>query len=383
MARIDALDLARAMIACPSVTPEDGGAQKVLQDTLADLGFSCHSQTFSADNTPDVRNLYARLGSASPNFCFAGHTDVVPVGDPDSWQDDPFGAEVKDGVLYGRGASDMKTAIACFAEATSRFLANHGSDFGGSISFLITGDEEGPAINGTVKMLKWLEQNNQLPDVCIVGEPTNVDDIGDMVKIGRRGSINATLTVHGRQGHVAYPHLADNPVPRLIKMLAKLNAHELDIGNEFFQPSNLEIVTVDVGNEASNVIPMDASAKFNIRFNNEQSIDGLKKLIGDICEDVGGEYSLDINVSGDAFLTPQGPLSELIAGAIKQVTGREAELSTSGGTSDARFIKNYCPVIEFGLINKTIHKVNECVRIDDLLTLRDIYLMMLKNYFAK
>ncbi|MBT5072781.1 MAG: succinyl-diaminopimelate desuccinylase [Kordiimonadaceae bacterium] len=375
---VDPTELTKELVRCPSVTPSDAGALDVLQEVLTSLGFSCTRLAFSEQGTADIDNLYARLGEGSPHFCYAGHTDVVPAGALDDWDFGPFDGSVSDGVLYGRGTSDMKGGIAAFIAAISSL-----NDVEGSISLLITGDEEGPAINGTVKMLKWLEQNNQLPDVCIVGEPTNVDDIGDMVKIGRRGSINATLTVHGRQGHVAYPHLADNPVPRLIKMLAKLNAHELDIGNEFFQPSNLEIVTVDVGNEASNVIPMDASAKFNIRFNNEQSIDGLKKLIGDICEDVGGEYSLDINVSGDAFLTPQGPLSELIAGAIKQVTGREAELSTSGGTSDARFIKNYCPVIEFGLINKTIHKVNECVRIDDLLTLRDIYLMMLKNYFAK
>jgi len=375
---VDPLELTKELLRCPSVTPKDEGALNVLQAALTELGFNCTRLAFREHGESDVDNLYVRLGTSSPHFCYAGHTDVVPAGALGDWNFGPFDAVENDGVLYGRGSSDMKGSIASFAAAVSSL-----SDFDGSVSLLITGDEEGPATNGTVKMLNWLEQNNQIPDVCIVGEPTNDEEIGDMVKIGRRGSLNAALTVHGSQGHVAYPQLADNPIPRLIKMLGKLVNSELDHGNDSFQASNLEIVTIDVGNDASNVIPMDASAKFNIRFNNEQSINGLKKWIKDICQNVGGDYSLNIDISGDAFLTPEGRLSKLVTGAIKQVTGREPELSTSGGTSDARFIKKYCPVIEFGLINKTIHKVNECVRIDDLLTLRDIYLKILKNYFAK
>ena len=383
MARIDALDLARAMIACPSVTPEDGGAQKVLQDTLADLGFSCHSQTFSADNTPDVRNLYARLGSASPNFCFAGHTDVVPVGDPDSWQDDPFGAEVKDGVLYGRGASDMKTAIACFAEATSRFLANHGSDFGGSISFLITGDEEGPAINGTRKLLEWAKAEGEVLDACLVGEPTNPTELGEMIKIGRRGSLNGTLTVHGVQGHTAYPHLADNPVHRLVNMLDALTSEAMDDGTDHFQASTLQISTVDVGNPATNVIPGKATAVFNIRYNDLHSSATLDSWLREKLDAIGGKYDLDIYVSGESFLTPPGELSEIIAGAVQSVTGNTPELSTTGGTSDARFIKDYCPVAEFGLVGQTMHKSNECVAVQDLTALTDIYTAVLERFFGK
>lgn len=376
--RVDPTELAKQLVRCPSVTPFNEGALDVLETALNGLGFNCTRLPFGEQGTADVDNLYARLGTGSPHFCYAGHTDVVPAGSLDEWDFGPFDAVENDGVLYGRGSSDMKGGIAAFVAAVSAL-----PDFEGSISLLITGDEEGPAINGTVKMLKWCEQNNQIPDVCIVGEPTNMNEIGDMAKIGRRGSINVSLTVHGIQGHVAYPHLADNPMPRLIKMLDIFASTELDQGNEFFQPSNLEIVNIDVGNEASNVIPMTATAKFNIRFNSEQTVDGLRKWITDVCDEVGGRYTLDTNLSGDAFLTPKGSLSELVSRSIEQVTGREVELSTSGGTSDARFIKNYCPVIEFGLINKSIHKVNECVRIDDLLILRDIYLTILKNYFAK
>lgn len=375
---IDPIELTQKLVRCPSVTPKDAGALDVLESELVELEFKCTRLPFSADGTSDVDNLYARLGDEGPHFCYAGHTDVVPTGAENEWNFGPFEAKISDGILYGRGTSDMKGGIASFVSAVSEI-----ESFKGSISLLITGDEEGPAINGTIKMLKWLEENNQVPDVCLVGEPTNLDEIGDMAKVGRRGSVNSTLTIHGSQGHVAYPHLADNPIPRLVKILDILSSWELDQGNEYFQPSNLEIVTVDVGNEASNVIPNDATAKFNIRFNNEQSADGLKKWIKEVCDDVGGEHTLDINVSGDAFLTPAGNLSDLITKAVKKVTGKDVVLSTSGGTSDARFIKNYCPVAEFGLINKTIHKVNECVRVDDLLILRDVYVQMLNQYFAK
>ncbi len=383
MATINALDLTRAMIACPSVTPEDGGTQKVLQDALAGLGFTCHSQTFSDDNTPDVSNLYARLGSTSPNFCFAGHTDVVPVGDLDSWEDDPFSAEVKDGMLYGRGAADMKSAIACFAEATSRFLENHGSDFGGSISFLITGDEEGPAINGTRKLLEWAKAEGEVLDACLVGEPTNLTELGEMIKIGRRGSLNGTLTVHGVQGHTAYPHLGDNPIHRLVKMLSVLTNEPMDDGTDHFQASTLQISTVDVGNPASNVIPAKAIAVFNIRYNDLHTSATLESWLRKKLDAVGGEYDLDIYVSGESFLTQPGPLSKIIAGAVQSVTGNAPELSTTGGTSDARFIKEYCPVAEFGPIGQTMHKSNECIAVQDLAALTDIYTAVLERFFEK
>jgi len=381
--QLNALDLSRAMIACPSVTPEDGGAQKVLQDALAGLGFTCHSQTFSDDNTPDITNLYARIGSASPNFCFAGHTDVVPVGDPDSWQDDPFSAAVKDGVLYGRGAADMKTAIACFAEAAALFLEKHGADFGGSISFLITGDEEGPAINGTRKLLEWTKEQGEVLDACLVGEPTNPTSLGEMIKIGRRGSLNGTLTVHGVQGHTAYPHLADNPIHRLVKMLDVLSAEPIDDGTDHFQASTLQVSTVDVGNPATNVIPGKATAVFNVRYNDLHTSATIDSWLREKLDAVGGEYELDIYVSGESFLTPPGPFSEIIADAVRSVTGNEPELSTTGGTSDARFIKDYCPVAEFGLIGQTMHKSNECVAVKDMAALTEIYAAVLGRFFEK
>ncbi|MFP6710862.1 MAG: succinyl-diaminopimelate desuccinylase [Rhodospirillales bacterium] len=387
MATLNALDLSRALIACPTVTPEnqdsDGQAQNVLQEALEGLGFTCHSKTFSDVNTPDVTNLYARLGSAAPNFCFAGHTDVVPVGDLDAWHVDPFGAEVTDGILYGRGASDMKTSIACFAEATSRFIDRHGSDFGGSISFLITGDEEGPAINGTRKLLEWTKEQGEVLDACLVGEPTNPTTLGEMVKIGRRGSLNGTLTVYGVQGHTAYPHLADNPVHRLVRMLDILISETLDSGSDHFQASTLQVSTIDVGNPATNVIPAKATAVFNIRFNDLHSSATLDKWLREKLDAIVGDYELEVYVSGESFLTPPGDLSDMIVAAVKAATGREPELSTTGGTSDARFIKDYCPVAEFGLIGQTMHKSNECVAVEDMEALTDIYTSLLERFFKK
>jgi succinyl-diaminopimelate desuccinylase len=380
---VNALDLSRALIQCASVTPEDGGAQKVLQDALEGLGFTCHSKTFTDDNTPNVSNLYARLGTAAPNFCFAGHTDVVPVGDLESWTVEPFGAEIIDGVLYGRGTSDMKAAIACFAEATSRFTETHGPDFGGSISFLITGDEEGPAINGTRKLLEWTKAEGEVLDACLVGEPTNPATLGEMIKIGRRGSLNGTLTVFGVQGHTAYPHLADNPIHRLVSMLDVLTNEHLDDGSDHFQASTLQVSTVDVGNPATNVIPAKAKAVFNIRYNDLHSSASLDKMFREKLDAVGGDYELDIHVSGESFLTPPGSLSDIISGAVQNVTGREPELSTTGGTSDARFIKDYCPVAEFGLISQTMHKSNECVAVKDIEDLTDIYTAVLERFFEK
>lgn len=377
---VDAVKLTQDLIRCPSVTPVDGGALNVLQAALESLGFVCTRLPFSEDGTETIDNLYARLGTAAPNFCFAGHTDVVPVGNIDQWRQDPFAGTMKDGAIYGRGASDMKGAIAAFVSAVSGFIENKG-DFDGSISFLITGDEEGLAVNGTVKMLDWLEKNDEKLDYCLVGEPTNPEKIGDMAKIGRRGSLNAKLTVRGRQGHVAYPDLADNPIPRLVKMLDKLLSRKLDEGNAYFQPSNLEIVSIDVENKASNVIPAQAEANFNIRFNDEQTDQDLQDWIRSVCAGVGGDYVLDMKASGDAFLTAPGILSTLIADAVRQVTGRTVELSTSGGTSDARFIKNHCSVSEFGLVNKTMHKVDECVSLDELEQLTKIYGEILRAFF--
>ncbi len=378
---VDAIELARAMIRCNSVTPTDGGAQNVLKTALEGLGFDCELVTFSDDGTPDVQNLYARLGDSGPNFCFAGHTDVVPIGDDDAWVVDPFGAEVKDGTLYGRGAVDMKSAIACFADAASQFLEAHKGDFGGSISFLITGDEEGPAINGTKKLLAWAQDKGEIWDACVVGEPTNPKDIGEMIKIGRRGSLNGKLTVYGVQGHTAYPHLADNPIHRLAKMVDALTAAELDQGSNHFQASTLQFSTIDVGNPATNVIPARASATFNVRFNDLHTSANVEAWAREKLDGIGGDYDLDIYVSGESFLTPPGRLSDILAGAVKAVTGKDPDLSTTGGTSDARFIKDYCPVAEFGLVSQTMHKANESVAVEDIQTLTKIYLTVLENFF--
>ena len=380
---INALDLSRSLIKCSSVTPEDGGAQIILKNVLADLGFSCTMKNFSDKNTPDVTNLYARIGDSAPNFCFAGHTDVVPVGDEDSWTKDPFGGEIVDGILYGRGASDMKTAIACFVEATSRFLKNHGSDFGGSVSLLITGDEEGPAINGTRKLLEWAKSKGEVFDACIVGEPTNPTSLGEMIKIGRRGSLNGTITVHGVQGHTAYPHLAKNPIHTLVDMLSALTNLHLDEGSKHFQASTLQVSSVDVGNSATNVIPAKAKAVFNIRYNDLHNSDTLKEKLREVLNSIDHNYELDIYVSGESFLTPPGHLSNVMSQAVETVTGKTPELSTTGGTSDARFIKDYCPVAEFGLTGKTMHKSDECVAVKDLETLTEIYSVILEKFFKK
>ncbi len=378
---INALDLSRSLIKCSSVTPEDGGTQKILVNVLEDLGFTCQTKIFSDENTPDVTNLYARLGISAPNFCFAGHTDVVPVGDEESWTKDPFGASIVDGLLYGRGASDMKTAIACFIEATSRFIETRGPDFGGSISFLITGDEEGPAINGTRKLLEWVASEGEVIDACIVGEPTNPTNLGEMIKIGRRGSLNAHLTVFGIQGHTAYPHLAKNPIHTLIDMLSALINLHLDDGSEHFQASTLQVSTIDVGNSATNVIPAKAKTVFNIRYNDLHNSTTLDKILRDALDAINKNYKLDIYVSGESFLTPPGELSSIISQAIRSVTGKTPELSTTGGTSDARFIKDYCPVAEFGLIGQTMHKSDECVAIKDLESLTEIYVAVLEQFF--
>ena len=374
------LALARALIRCESVTPADGGALDVLQDALETLGFTCHRLPFEEPGTARVDNLYARRGKGRPNFCFAGHTDVVPTGDRAGWTREPFAAHVEDGVLYGRGASDMKGAIAAFVAAVARFDA--GGAGSGSISLLITGDEEGPAVNGTRKVLDWLGAQSETLDDCLVGEPTNPDEVGEMVKIGRRGSLNGTLRVAGRQGHVAYPALADNPLPRLVILLDALLALELDQGTDHFQPSRLELTSIDVGNEATNVIPGSASARFNVRFNDRHTGASLERTIRACLDATGEAYELATEVSGEAFVTPPGPLSTIIAESVAAVTGMTPTLSTTGGTSDARFIKDHCPVAEFGLIGRTMHRTDECVPVEAMERLADIYLGVLERYFA-
>jgi len=380
---MDPLELSQALIRCPSVTPEDGGALGVLTGPLKELGFECHRLKFSAGGTPDVENLYARLGADGRNFCYAGHTDVVPVGDVTAWTHDPFSAEVVDGKLYGRGAADMKTAIACFIAAVAGFLDARGKDFGGSISLLITGDEEGPAVNGTVKVLEWLHARGEKLDVCLVGEPTNPEKLGDLIKIGRRGSITGRLTVRGTAGHSAYPDLADNPIPRLLKLLGALIDTPLDEGTEHFEPSTVAITTIDVGNAATNVIPAQATAGFNIRFNDLHTGDSLKSWISGQLDGVGCAYDLETRLTGEAFLTPPGEISDLVAEASRKVTGRTPELGTSGGTSDARFIKDYCPVAEFGMAAKTMHKTDEHIVVANLAELTDIYRAVLEGYFPE
>ena len=372
------LGLARALIRCPSVTPADGGALDVLEDALQALGFTCHRLPFEESGTARVDNLYARRGTGAPNFCFAGHTDVVPAGERAEWSRDPFAAQVEDGVLYGRGASDMKGAIAAFVAAVERF----GAAGAGSISLLITGDEEGPAVNGTRKVLTWLAARGERLDACLVGEPTNPETLGEMVKIGRRGSLNGTLRVAGRQGHVAYPALADNPLPRLVALLDALLAMALDEGTAHFQPSRLELTSIDVGNAATNVIPGAAAARFNVRFNDRHTGASLARAIRACLDRVGEPYTLTVDVSGEAFVTPPGPLSTIIAESVAAATGRTPALSTTGGTSDARFIKDHCPVAEFGLIGRTMHRADECVPVDALERLTDIYLGILERYFS-
>ncbi len=377
----DPIELTRALIRCASVTPTDGGALGLTGAALERLGFTIHHMTFSEDGTPDVSNLYARLGDCGPNFCFAGHTDVVPVGDAKAWNLEPFAAEIRDDILYGRGAADMKGAVAAFIAAVDKFLGKWNGQFEGSISLLITGDEEGPAINGTVKVLDWLANRGENLDHCLVGEPTNPDNLGDMIKIGRRGSLTGTLTVKGIQGHVAYPHLADNPLPRLIKMMDRFTSHLFDNGNAHFTPTNLELASIDVGNTASNVIPAQATALFNIRFNTEQTSDDLEKWLREQCDAVGGDYTLNISIGAQPFLTQPGPFTKLISDAVEEVTGIKPALTTTGGTSDARFIHHHCPVAEFGLISETMHKVDEQASVSDIEQLTRIYTRVLELYF--
>ena len=377
----DPIVLTKALISCRSVTPHNDGAIEQLSHWLSEMGFKCDILNFKEDGTDDVLNLWARIGNEEgPALCFAGHTDVVPEGDETRWSTDPFAANEIDGKIIGRGATDMKGAIASFVSATKKFLDER-ENFAGSISFIITGDEEGIAINGTKKLLNWMQENSISFDDCIVGEPTNPKRLGEMIKIGRRGSVNGVLTVDGQQGHVAYPHLAKNPIPMLLNILYNLTSDQLDQGNEHFQPSNLEITSVDVGNKATNVIPQSASARFNIRYNDNFNSETIEDEINRRLENFKNNFSLKLEHSGDSFLTKPGKLVNDLSEIILNKTGINPDLSTSGGTSDARFIKSYGNVVEFGLISETMHQIDESVAVKDINDLSEIYYEVLKKYF--
>ena len=380
---LDPVALAQALIRCPSVTPEDAGALGVLEAALVPIGFSCTRLRFEAPGTAPIDNLYARIGSGAPHFCFAGHSDVVPPGDPSLWRADPFAAEIESGVLYGRGAADMKSAIAAFASAA----AQHSKSLPrGSISLLITGDEEGPAINGTTKVLEWLAAKGEPINHCIVGEPTARTHAGDTIKIGRRGSLRAEITVRGVQGHTAYPQNALNPIPVLAAIVSRLAGEPLDTGTAHFEPSTLVFTTFDVGNPASNVSPAVARAAASIRFNDVQTPERLARHIeersAEITHAMGGEANVAIDVGALPFLTEPGGFTDLLTHAIHSATGRAPILSTTGGTSDARFIKNYCPVAEVGLAGATMHKTDECVPLAEIGNLTKIYASILDVYFT-
>ncbi len=386
---IDARDpvaVAQALIRCQSVTPHEGGALRLLQNLLAPAGFECHRMTFKDVGTPDVENLYCRLGTARPNLCFAGHTDVVPAGNLAAWTVPPFAAEIHEGNLFGRGAVDMKGGIACFIAAAMRHLASREAGAVGSISLLITGDEEGPSINGTAKVLDWLKARGEALDACLVGEPSNPEALGDEIKIGRRGSLNGEILVAGKQGHAAYPQKADNPVPKLARIIDRLSTHMLDRGTDSFEPSRLGVTVISVPNTATNVIPGEARAAFNIRYNDSWTRPHMeahiRALVAAAAEEVGARYDLSFSGTGDVFLTKPGPLVDTMVRAVAAETGRTPALTTGGGTSDARFIKDYCPVIEFGLVNKTIHQVDEHVSVADLEALTRIYERFIAGYFA-
>lgn len=383
----------QTLIRCPSVTPKEGGALSALSAMLEPLGFKVDRVTASEPGTPDIENLYARLGNSGPHLMFAGHTDVVPVGDEAAWTHPPFGAEIADGMMFGRGAVDMKGGIACFVAAVARHIEAHGAPEG-SISFLITGDEEGPAINGTIKLLQWAAAKGERWDACLVGEPTNPDQLGDMIKIGRRGSISGFVTVHGVQGHVAYPHLADNPIRAVTAMAKALMSPPLDAGTAEFPPTNLEVTSIDTGNSATNVIPAKASFAFNVRFNDTWTADSIQEeLIRRLNEAAKNEelragrpaIRYDITWSerpSHVFLTRDDALISSLSAAVEAKTGRRPALSTTGGTSDARFIKDYCPVVEFGLVGQTMHMVDERVAVDDLEALTGIYSHFIEQWFG-
>ncbi|MGC1358051.1 MAG: succinyl-diaminopimelate desuccinylase [Xanthobacteraceae bacterium] len=382
----DPVAIARDLIRCRSITPEEGGALAYLERVLTDAGFSVHRKIFTESGATPVENLFARFGDTAPNLAFAGHTDVVPPGNEATWHHPPFAGEIAGDKLFGRGATDMKGGIAAFVAAALDYLAaNGGRPKRGSISLLITGDEEGIAVNGTVKLLQWAAARGEKFDHCVLGEPSNVESIGDTVKAGRRGSLNGTLIVDGRQGHVAYPDRADNPIRGLVMLIADLQA-PLDQGSELFDPSHLEFTSVDVGNQTVNLIPGQAQARFNIRYNDRHTLAKLKALIEERTKTAAGgriRYAFEWQPSNaDVFVTKPGPFTELAVATIAEITGRKPKLSTSGGTSDARFIKDYCPVLEFGLVGATMHQVDECTPLSDLRTLTAIYRRIIEKYFG-
>ena len=382
----DAVTLTRDLVRCASVTPAEGGALGVLERTLKAVGFEVHRVTFSEPGADDVENLYARIGTGAPHITFAGHTDVVPPGDDAAWSHGAFSGDIKDGVLYGRGAVDMKGAIACSVAATLDYLAAHAGKPKGSTSFLITGDEEGVAVNGTVKLLQWATGRGEKFDHCVLGEPSNVNELGDCIKIGRRGSLSGTLIVDGVQGHVAYPHRASNPIPDIATLVAALSSEPLDNGTEHFQPSNLEFTSLDVGNPAWNVIPAQARARFNIRHNDCHTQQSLRELIeARVAKASGNRIKAHIvweSSNANVFRTKPGAFTDLVVAAIEAETGRKPDLNTGGGTSDARFITNYCPVLEFGLVGQTMHQIDERTPVADLERLTKIYRGILDRYFA-
>ena len=382
----DALSIVRDLIRCPSVTPADAGALGVLENLLKAAGFAVHRVTFSEPGTADIDNLYARIGDSAPHITFAGHTDVVPAGDETAWSVGAFSGDVKDGFVYGRGAVDMKGGIACSLAAVLDYLKDHGGKLTGSISFLITGDEEDVSVNGTVKLLQWVAARGEKFDHCVLGEPSNQEVMGDCIKIGRRGSQSGTLIVEGVQGHVAHPQRAHNPVPDIARLIVAIADEPLDRGSAQFQPSNLEFTSVDVGNTATNVIPGQARAKFNIRYNDLHSQRSLRKLVEErVAKAAGNRVSARIEwlpSNSNVFLTQPGPFTDLAVAAIEEVTGRRPELSTTGGTSDARFISSYCPVIEFGLVGQTMHQVDERAAVADIEQLTKIYRGILDRYFG-
>jgi succinyl-diaminopimelate desuccinylase len=382
---MDPITLARDLLRCPSVTPAEGGAIALIEAVLSGAGFTVHRMTFEEPGTPPIENLYARIGNAGPNLVFAGHTDVVPPGDEAKWAHPPFAGEIVGDTLYGRGAVDMKGAVACAMAAALDYLAAHDGQVKGSISFLITGDEESIAVNGTVKLLKWAAEHGEVFDHCILGEPSNAAAVGDTIKIGRRGSLNGVLVITGKQGHVAYPQLADNPVRGLVKLMGALMSASLDRGTDDFDPSNLEFTSIDIGNTTVNLIPGEARARFNIRFNDSHSYDSLKALVERWAQEAAGNsvrWRIDWEPSNAApFVTKPGRFVDLVIDAIKETTGRAPKLSTTGGTSDARFITHFCPVLEFGLVGQTMHQVDERTAVGDLTTLTAIYRTILERYF--
>jgi succinyl-diaminopimelate desuccinylase len=382
----DALSIARDLLRCPSVTPVDAGALGVLENVLKSAGFDVHRMTFSEPGTADIDNLYARIGSGAPHITFAGHTDVVPPGDEAAWTHGAFSGDVKDGFLYGRGAVDMKGGIACSVAAVLDYLAANDGRPKGSISFLITGDEEDISVNGTIKLLQWAAARGEKFDHCVLGEPSNVEELGDCIKVGRRGSLSGTLYVDGVQGHVAYPHRASNPVPDISALIVTLSNEPLDHGSAHFQASNLEFTSVDVGNPAGNVIPAQARAKFNIRFNDHHTQESLRTLIeARMTAAAGNRIRARIAwepSNSDVFVIKPGPFTDLVVAAIEEVTGRKPDLNTGGGTSDARFITRYCPVIEFGLVGQTMHQIDERAAVSDLEKLTKIYRGVLDRYFG-